>query len=67
MFEDYGDLLTIEELCDILSVGKNTAYELLRTRKIKSLKIGRSWKTPKKSVEEYIIHESKLSLPLNET
>lgn len=25
--ETYEDLITIEELCEILSIGKNTAYD----------------------------------------
>lgn len=60
MFNEYEELITLEELQTILSIGKNTAYDLLRTKKIKAFRIGRVWKIPKKSVEEYIIKSSGL-------
>lgn len=61
MFEDFDDLVSIETLCEMLSIGKNIAYELLNQKKIKAFKIGRTWKIPKKAVEEYILANSKLS------
>lgn len=60
MFNDYEDLLTIEELCSILSIGKNSAYHLLQRKQIKAFRIGRRWKIPKKSIEEYILTRSNL-------
>ena len=57
MFENYSDLVSIEELCEMLFIGKNVAYELLRRKKIKAFRIGRLWK---RSVEEYILSESKI-------
>ncbi len=52
--ETYEDLITIEELCEILSIGKNTAYRLLNTKEISAFRIGRIWKIPKASVSSYI-------------
>ena len=60
MFENYSDLVSIEELCEMLFIGKNVAYELLQRKKIKAFRIGRLWKIPKRSVEEYILSESKI-------
>lgn len=54
MLENYGELITLDQLQEILSIGRNTAYELLRAKKIKALKIGKLWRIPKKSVENYI-------------
>lgn len=48
------DLITLEELCSILAIGKNTAYALLNTGEIKAFRIGRIWKIPKSSIVEYI-------------
>ena len=42
------------ELCEVLSIGKNTAYELLNSGKIRAFKIGAVWKINKASVQEYI-------------
>ena len=35
------DLLTIEDVCLELGIGKNTAYTLVKDKKIKSAKIGK--------------------------
>ena len=51
----FSDILTVKELMDYLAVGKNTAYELLKTKKIKSIRIGRVYKIPKSEVQEYIL------------
>jgi len=58
LFEFYDDLVTNEDLCEMLGIGKNAAYELLQRKLIKSFHIGRSWKIPKKAVEEYIYQQS---------
>lgn len=62
MFEPYDDLVTIEMLCEMLSIGKNVAYNLLNQKEIKAFRIGRVWKIPKKAVEEYILTSSNLTL-----
>ena len=53
MYNDNSSLITIDELCEILMIGKNTAYHLLKSGKIKSFKIHRIWKIPRSSVNEY--------------
>ena len=49
-----SELITIDELCELLMIGKNTAYTLLNSKEIKAFKIGRHWKIPKESVFLYI-------------
>lgn len=56
MLENYGELVTLDQLQEILSIGRNTAYDLLRTKKIKAIKIGKLWRIPKKSIEDYITY-----------
>jgi len=53
-------LITIEELCDELMIGRNAAYKLLEERKIKGFRIGRIWKIPRESIKAYICEQSKL-------
>lgn len=48
------EILTVEEMMELLNVGKNTAYQLLENVEIKAFRIGRLWKIPRKSVYEYI-------------
>lgn len=47
-------ILSLEELCEQLSIGKNAAYDLLRSGKIKAFRIKRIWKIPQTSINEYI-------------
>ena len=47
-------LITVEELCEILMIGKNAAYQLLKENKIKSFRLGRIWKIPRASIDKYI-------------
>lgn len=54
MLNKYSDILTVEELCEVLRIGKNTAYKLLKSDEIKSIKIGKIYKIPKKSVRKYL-------------
>lgn len=55
MFYNFDDILTIDELSELLKIGKNTAYRLINSGQIKSIRIGRTHRIPKKSVIEYII------------
>ena len=41
MLENYNETITIDDLCEILHIGKNKAYELLKWGFIKSLKVGK--------------------------
>ena len=54
MLNRYSDILTVDELCEVLKIGKNTAYALLKSGEIKSVKIGRVYKIPKKNVVKYL-------------
>jgi len=54
LFTTFGDIVSVKELCKMLSIGKNTAYELLQSGDIKSIRIGKVYKIPKKYVIEYI-------------
>ena len=55
MLNRYNDILTVDELCKVLKIGKNTAYTLLKSGEIKSVKIGRVYKIPKRNVIAYIL------------
>ena len=53
MFENYNDVVTINEVMEMLKVGKNTAWRLVHNGEIKAFNIGKSVKIPKKSVMYY--------------
>lgn len=48
------EIITLEEMCEILNIGKNTAYKLLSTQQITAFRIGKSWKIPRSSINSYI-------------
>lgn len=45
---------SIEDLMVILNIGRNSAYELVRSGKIRSVKIGRIYRILKTAVKEYL-------------
>lgn len=57
---NYDELLTIDEFCEMLAIGKNTAYRLLNSGTVKAFKIGHIWKIPKQCISEYIYEQSNL-------
>lgn len=54
MFNEYSDIITIDELCEMLRIGRNKAYELLRSGKIVAFRCGRLWIVSKEAVEEFV-------------
>lgn len=60
MLNHYNDILTIKELCEILMIGRNRAYELLKTDQIHGFQLGRTWKIPRIAVEEYLKTQAKI-------
>lgn len=58
MFNQYNDIMTVFDVAEALYIGKNRVYELLETGKLKGFRIGRVWKIPKRSVEEYILTQT---------
>ena len=55
MLEKYRDVLTVGELCEILHIGRNTAYKLLRSQQIPNTRINsKKYIIPKKGVKKYL-------------
>ena len=55
MFSNYPDVVDIRQLCEMLGgIGQKTAYQLLHDGKIRYLKIGRSFRIPKKSIIAFL-------------
>lgn len=60
MFEQYDDILTIEEISEILKIGMTKAYRIVRSGDLKGYKEGKDWKIPKQALNEYVISRSRL-------
>ena len=54
MFENGYDILTTEEVMELLNIGKNAMYKLLASGNLKAFRVGRNWKIPRKEVDAYI-------------
>lgn len=54
MFNEYSDIITVDELCEMLRIGRNKAYELLRNGDINAFRCGRLWIISKAAVIDYV-------------
>ena len=54
MLDIYPDVLTIKDICEILRIGRKTAYDLLKSGKLAYRKIGRCYKIPKDGLLRYL-------------
>lgn len=50
----YPDLMTVKDIQDILHIGRSTAYKLLQSGKLNSIRIGSIYRIPKAYLSEYI-------------
>lgn len=48
------DLLTVDDLCKELGIGKNTGYNLIKCGTIKSKKIGKRYLVHRSELDKYI-------------
>ena len=53
-FDDLPLTMRVEELMPILSIGRNTAYELVHSGQIKGIRIGRNIRIPKSEVIRFL-------------
>ena len=61
-FYERSDILLIEDVMELLCIGRNTAYNLLRNGDLKGFRIGRCWRIPKASVDLYIMEQCKTGI-----
>ena len=53
-------LLTVSEAADLLGIGRNLAYELVRTGRIPSIRLGRVIRIPRFGLEQWVAQEAGL-------
>ena len=58
-FDELPLTLRVEELMPILGIGRNTAYELVSCKKIRSIRIGKQLRIPKDALVEYLSSENR--------
>lgn len=57
-FEKEPDIMKVSDIVKVLHCSKNTVYELLKTGRIESIKIGRRILIPKTALVEFIVNEN---------
>lgn len=53
-FDELPLTLKVEDLMPVLGIGRNTAYELVRSGKIKGIRIGKQIRIPKEEVRRFL-------------
>lgn len=53
-FDELPLTLKVEDLMPILGIGRNTAYELVRSGQIKSIRVSRNIRIPKSEVLAFL-------------
>lgn len=54
MFKEFPDVITVDDLQKMLNIGRNSAYEILKSGVIKTIKVGEKYIIPKQSVINFI-------------
>ncbi len=57
MFDSYPDVVSVEEIQQMLRIGKNAVYQLLKDGAIKSIKVGKRYVVPKKYIINFLIEK----------
>lgn len=54
LFREYPDILTVPQVAQALGIGKKAVYDLVNKKILGALRVGRTIKIPKFSLEEYV-------------
>ena len=54
MFSEYDDVVTVDDVMNMLHIGRNNVYKLLNDNSIKTVKVGKRFIIPKRSVIEFV-------------
>lgn len=57
-FNDLPLTLRVEDLMPILDIGRNTAYALVRSGQIRSIRVGHQLRVPKGALQTFLIQQN---------
>ena len=60
LFQQYDDVMTVDEVAEALKIGKNALYGLLNSGRLRGYRNGRSWRVPRESLAAYIREQTGL-------
>ncbi len=52
--DNFPVVLSVNDICKVLSIGKNSAYALIRSGQIKHFRVGHQIRIPKSALLNYI-------------
>lgn len=58
MFQNYPDVITTEQVAEMIGVCKSTIYNLLKTQRLRHVRVGRKYVIPKQAVIDFVIGSS---------
>ncbi|MGG4143877.1 helix-turn-helix domain-containing protein [Paenibacillus algorifonticola] len=58
MYDDYNEIITVDQLAELLQIGMNTAYKLINSGEIESFRINNAHRIQRSAVTDYIIRKS---------
>jgi len=62
MLTGYPDVLSFEQMCEVLGVSPKTGYKLLRDGRIAGVKVGRAYRIPKAHMLTYLMFRTQPSV-----
>ncbi len=60
-FTEYPDIVSFDQMREMLHIGRNKGYTLLEQKKIRSIRIGNRHKIPKISIIEFLNQDSSIN------
>ena len=54
IFAEYPDVVTPYDLQTMLKIGRNSVYDLLKNKLIKSIRVGKKYIIPKENVIDFL-------------
>lgn len=57
MFNKYPDILSVQQVCEILQTSKKTVYRLIKCKKIRAKMVARHYRILKQSLINYMYEE----------
>ncbi len=57
LFKDYPDIVSVEQVSEILHIGEVLAYRFVRSGEIKSRKVGRRYIITKQNIIDFVSKE----------
>lgn len=54
MFQNYPDIVSVEDIADMLNLGKSSVYSLLQSDQIRHVRVGKKYIVPKQAVIDFV-------------